>query len=142
MTARYKRVSKTDPGGEEEEKKSRGAIVEKISAKIQALAWILGSVVIVVVTDLPSVIHSDKINRSADRSVILRCLLSSLLSLCSLRLFSTYSVRYAFTWLSLRIHLAFSTRSRGFCYIAFKWRSPRIRLVFAMHSLGVRDAFT
>ena len=63
MIARYKRVSQNDPEEVEESKKSRAERVEKISAKIHSLLWIIASVVVMVMTDMVNLIHSDKINR-------------------------------------------------------------------------------
>ena len=62
MTARYKRVSQSDPE-EEESKKIRAERVEKIIAKLHAVFWVAAAIAIIILTDLFNLIHSDKINR-------------------------------------------------------------------------------
>jgi hypothetical protein len=66
MAARYRRVTQVDPAvGEEESKKIRAERVERISAKIHALFWVIAAIGIMYFTDLFSIIYSDKINRCA-----------------------------------------------------------------------------
>ena len=63
MIARYKRVSQNDPEEVEESKKSRAEKMDKISAKIHSLLWIVASIVVMIMTDMINLIQSDKINR-------------------------------------------------------------------------------
>ena len=64
MAARYRRVNQGEgEGGEEETKKVNAERAERISAKIHALVWVIVAGVIAYLTDVPSLMYSDKLNR-------------------------------------------------------------------------------
>ncbi|RYH30711.1 hypothetical protein EON65_04360 [archaeon] len=63
MAARNRRAPASEPDAEEANKKERAIRIEKITAKIHALIWMLLAGLLAYFTDLFTLIFSDKLNR-------------------------------------------------------------------------------
>jgi hypothetical protein len=64
MAARYRRVSQTEPDEQESNKKLRAERIEKITAKLHSLLWMILAAFIIYFTDLINLIQDpSKINR-------------------------------------------------------------------------------
>ncbi len=63
MTARYRRVSQSEPEEEETNKKLRARRIKKINAKSHAAIWVLLAGLLIHFTDFFALLLSDKLNR-------------------------------------------------------------------------------